>query len=123
MVPVDVSAALVPGATHLYTLRTGPSAITLFDVTAQPADQTIHWLPVEVSTRSDLGVGPVWEDPDRVLLMAGSRFPPGFDPRGGIIRVNIRTGAVERVPLPAVRGRITPVVPLLTGDRFSADPP
>ncbi|HEX2771338.1 MAG TPA: DUF6042 family protein, partial [Micromonosporaceae bacterium] len=74
MVPVDDSAALVPGATQLYTLRRGPSAITLFDVTAQPADPRIHWLPVDVSTRPDLGVGPVWEDPDRVLLMAGSRF-------------------------------------------------
>lgn len=123
MVPVDDSAALVPGATQLYTLRNGPPAITLFDVTAQSADPRIRWLPVYVSTRSDLGVGPVWEDLDRVLLMAGSRFPPGFRPGGGIIRVNIRTGAVERVPLPAGRGRIMPVVPLLTSDRASADSP
>jgi Family of unknown function (DUF6042) len=116
VVPVDLTAALVPGATHLYTVRKGPSAITLFDVAAETVDPRIHWLPVDVSTRSDLGGGPVWEDPDRMLLVAGTRYPPGPDPAGGIIRVDVRTGAVERVPLPAGRGRCTPVVPLLTGD-------
>jgi hypothetical protein len=47
---------------------------------------------------------------DGVLLVR----PDGF--------VNVRTGAVERVPLPVGRGRSTTVVPPLTGDRVSADP-
>jgi len=115
VVPVDLTAALVPGATHLYTLRTGPSAITLFDVAAATIEPRIHWLPVEVSTRQELGGGSIWEDRDRLLLTAGSRIPPGYDPGGGIIRVDIRTGAVERVPLPPGRGRCVPVVPLLAG--------
>ncbi len=116
VVPVDVTAALVPGATHLYTVRTGPAAITLFDVAAETVDPAIHWLPVEVSARSEPVGGPVWEDPYRMLLVAGSGFPPGTGLRSGIIRVDIRTGAVERVPPPAGRTRCTPVVPLLTAD-------
>jgi hypothetical protein len=116
VVPVDLTAALVPGATHLFTLRKGPSAVTVFDVAAEGVDPRIHWLPVDVSTRSDLGGGPVWEGPDRMLLVAGTRYPPVPDPAGGIIRLDVRTGAVERVPLPVGRGRCTPVVPLLTAE-------
>src|SRR5207253_33753 len=78
------------------------------------------WLPVEVHTRSDRGGGPVWEDRHRLLLVAGSRFP-GAAP-GMIIRLDIRTGAVERVTLPTGRGGCTPIVPLPRADPGGADP-
>jgi hypothetical protein len=104
---MDLSARLAPGGTRLYTLRHAPPAVTLFDLERGVADPVVHWLPQGCrATPREL----LWEDEHHLL---GLRT---VDLRGGppAIRLDLRTGGYEGVPLTEAAGyRPTLVEPLL----------
>jgi hypothetical protein len=93
-VPVTASADLAPGGTHLVDFRYAPPAVTLFDIGAGGTDPRVWWLPEGCDTSSPHW--PVWEDPGHLLFQR----PYQGDPAA--VRLDIRTGVVEAVPLPGL---------------------
>jgi hypothetical protein len=94
-VRVTASADLAPGGTQLIDFRYAPPAVTLFDVAADGADARIWWLPEGCDTGGPPH-GPAWEDAGHLLF----RRPYSRD--APAVRLDIRTGAIEGVPLPGV---------------------
>jgi Family of unknown function (DUF6042) len=92
---VTLAAELAPGGAHLISFRYEPPAVTLFDIDG--ADPRIWWLPEGCDTSAGPR-GPVWEDAGHLLL----RRP--YSPDTPAVRLDIRTGDVEGVPLPGIEG-------------------
>jgi len=95
-VAVKPGAALAPGATHLYTWRYAPPALSLFDVTAPEPPRLVD-LPGGSRIGGPAPGGPVWEDPQHLLVPA-EQFSNDLDVP--LVRVDVRTGVVTVVPLP-----------------------
>ncbi|MBB2946732.1 hypothetical protein FB565_006500 [Actinoplanes lutulentus] len=97
-VPVDLAARLAPGGERLWTVRTNPSALTLFAITPEVEPQ-VFWLP-DGSYRA-----PIWEDAEHVLFGVE---PWHFmrEPTAGI-RLSLRDGSVERLP---TEGRMPAII-------------
>ena len=93
-VPVTASADLAPGGTHLVDFRYAPPAVTLFDIAAGGADPRVWWLPEGCDTSSPHW--PVWEDTGHLLFQRPYQQGPAA------VRLDIRTGVVETVPLPGL---------------------
>jgi hypothetical protein len=96
---LDAAATLAPGGQSLYSYRYSPPAVTIFDLaTGEPR---IHWLPAGAQvTTSVPWQRPVWEDLDHLLIPFGEEWQP----RAQAIRLNLRTGTLEHVPLPRTAG-------------------
>jgi hypothetical protein len=92
---IDLSARLAPGGAQLYTLRREPPAVTLFDIPTRGSPR-IHWLPAGTSVESISMLHPIWEDRHHLLLLDRESRP---DLGPSALRLDIRTGATERVPL------------------------
>jgi hypothetical protein len=102
---------LVPGGTRLLAFRYSPPAVTLFDVATAPDDPQVHWLPAACDVGS---TRPCWEDAYHLLIPV--RYPDR-ELRAPALRLDIRTGALERVPLtPEGAYRAQFVQPLIRGN-------
>lgn len=97
---VTLTADLVPGGTHLIDFRYSPPAVTLFDVAfdgaADGADPRVWWLPE--GCHMSMPCGPAWEDAGHLLL----RRP--YSGGAPAVRLDVRTGDIEGVPLPGIEG-------------------
>jgi hypothetical protein len=109
---LDLSAALAPGGTRLYTFRSSPPAVTLFDVERGVADPAVHWLPPECETSRSVPRRPYWEDEHHLLFIRRSWRRDDAP----AVRLDVRSGALEPVPLTAEAGHQPALVqPLLPG--------
>jgi hypothetical protein len=93
---VTLTADLAPGGTHLIGFRYSPPAVTLFDVAAGGADPRVWWLPEGCDM--SMPCGPAWEDGGHLLL----RRP--YSGGAPAVRLDVRTGDIEGVPLPGIEG-------------------
>ena len=92
--PLRVEAqSLAPGGTRLLAFRYSPPAVTLFDVAAGADRPQVHWLPETCETGT---ARPCWEDEHHLLFT--TRYPDR-QLRAPAVRLDVRTGAVQRVPL------------------------
>ena len=92
---VKPGAALAPGATHVYTWRYAPPALSLFDVTAPEPPRLVE-LPGGSRTGGPAPGGPVWEDLRHILVPTEH----GWNDLGApLVRVDVRTGVIDPVPL------------------------
>jgi hypothetical protein len=82
------AAELALGGELMMFFRSAPPAVTLFDVATGGADPRVVWLPETTITR-----GWAWEDAGHILFNR-ERLPA--------VRLDVRTGEVERVPLPGI---------------------
>ncbi|GFJ94104.1 hypothetical protein Prum_077460 [Phytohabitans rumicis] len=88
---------LAPGAGHFYSWTQRPTALALVPVGA-PAEVVTVALPDGSDTGNAAYRGPAWEDPHHVLVPAEhGRNRLGVP----LVRVDVRTGAVEGIALPA----------------------
>lgn len=93
---IDPAVALAPGGERLYAYRYSPPAVTLFDVAAGAEDPRVFWLPPGSLVSTTAPGQPVWEDPDHLVVLL--QYPDvEFD--APTVRLDVRTGEVERVPL------------------------
>jgi hypothetical protein len=92
---VTATAELAPGGAQLVDFRYDPPAVTLFDVATGGPDPRIWWLPQGCDT-SGPPLGPAWEDTGHLLV---KRPYSGETPA---VRLDVRTGTVEGVPLPGI---------------------
>jgi hypothetical protein len=94
----EPSVALAPGARYLYTWRHEAPALVLSDVSAPEQTRTLR-LPAGSRTRNMASIGPIWEDHEHVLV-------PAEHGRNGLgvplVRMDVRTGAIEGVALPNI---------------------
>lgn len=93
---LDPNVALAPGGTRLYSYRHFPPAVTLFDVATGAEDPRIFWLPGNSQVSTTVPGQPVWEDPDHLVILTRDW---DFDLNAPAVRLNVRTGEFERVPL------------------------
>jgi hypothetical protein len=94
----EPTAALAPGARYLYTWRHEAPALVLSDVSAPEQTRTLQ-LPAGSRTRNAMSTGPIWEDHEHVLVAAEhGRNGVGVP----LVRMDVRTGAIEGVALPDI---------------------
>jgi hypothetical protein len=92
-VRLDSGHWLAPGGTRLLAFRYSPPAVTLFDVATAPDEPRVHWLPAACETGN---TRPCWEDEDHLLIQVRH---PDREVGAPAVRLDVRTGALERVPL------------------------
>lgn len=92
-VAIQPIVRLAPGGTKLYSGRLQPSALTLFELGADPHEPDVFVLPPD--SAADAIDKHVWEDREHVLVLDR---PWSAGPMSAV-RLNVGTGAVERVPL------------------------
>jgi hypothetical protein len=111
---LDAAEMLAPGATRLYSHRYSPPAVTVFDIPDGTENPQIHWLPKGCVTSTTTPWGrPVWEDTEHLVIPVGG--PWSLTRRARAVRLDIRTGHLETVPIqPAAGDRTLLVEPLLT---------
>jgi hypothetical protein len=103
-------ARLVPGGDRLYEFGHTPTSLILYDATTSRTTQT-YWLPPRSQTSPTGPQPPIWEDPTHLLV----HVPNGFQDIGtSLIRLNIRTGDFQAVPLAGQPDYARLVQPLLT---------
>jgi hypothetical protein len=108
-VAVQGVSQLAPGATQLYDFRGAPPAIVLQDAIGATEPKTF-WLPEGSNIGTAAPGGPVWEDPDHLLVMVSY----SNQLEAPTVRLNIRSGEFQRVPLTDHAGyRAQLVIPLL----------
>jgi hypothetical protein len=102
----DPTVMLAPGARRLYTFREDPPRLLVSDVDSPAATPREYPLPAGARIADAPWGRPVWEDPDRLLILVDAV-------RAGMpaIRLDVRTGAAEAVPL-TVAGATLFVEPL-----------
>ncbi|GAA2572974.1 DUF6042 family protein [Actinomadura fulvescens] len=89
---VHSAEGLAPGGSALYEFRYEPSAVTLFGLETGASDPHVFWLPPGTETSTLVPGRPVWEDRDTLLFTV----PDG---NFGAVRLDIRTGEFQEVPL------------------------
>ena len=111
---LDTAARLAPGGTKLHSHRYSPPAVTVFDIPDGTANPQLHWLPKSCVTSTTTPWGrPVWEDTEHVVIPVGGRW--ALTHRARALRLDIRTGHLETVPVsPATGERTLFIEPLLT---------
>jgi hypothetical protein len=93
---IDPAVALAPGGERLYAYRYSPPAVTLFDVATGAEDPRVFWLPPGGLVSTTAPEQPVWEDADHLVALL--QYPDvEFD--APAVRLDVRTGEFERVPL------------------------
>ncbi len=91
---IDPTARLAPGGRTLYSFRPQPPpAVTLFDLPLRDRPR-IHPVPPETILPYPVPDA-IWEDEHHLLFLA--RYPWPGDPCA--LRLDVRTGALERAPL------------------------
>jgi hypothetical protein len=108
---IDLGASLAPGGKRLYTYRYDPPAMTLFDVATGADRPQVYWLPPGVRVVAGRPWAPVWEDEHHVLFTMDGR---SRELDAAALRLDVRSGELERVPLtPDAGHRPMLVQPLL----------
>ncbi|MEE6263085.1 hypothetical protein [Plantactinospora sonchi] len=98
---------LGPGGHFLYEVRHQPPGLVLHDLTGKPSEPRTVWLPIGAGV--GVPTAPVWESPSRLLV----RVDHGGQLDTRLLRVDLHTGAFQRVPLPPTAGHdVLPVTPL-----------
>jgi hypothetical protein len=99
-----------PGGDRLYEFGHTPASLILFDAITSRTTQT-YWLPPRSQTSPTGPQPPVWEDPDHLLVHVRSGV---HDIGTSLIRLNVRTGDFQAVPLAGQPDYARLVQPLLT---------
>jgi hypothetical protein len=87
---------LVPGGRELLGFHRMPAIASVFRPGTAAPKTRVHTLPAEVTPYGGRD-RPIWEDAHHILFVLDS---PSRDGKTGVIRLDTRTGALERVPLP-----------------------
>src|SRR6266511_1243407 len=93
---VAAGVALAPGGERLYAYRYSPPAVTLFHVATGAEHPRIFWLPPGSQMSTTVPGRPVWEDADHLVVSLGHQR---LDVGAPAVRLDVRTGAFEGVPL------------------------
>jgi hypothetical protein len=118
-VPVNPPVALAPGAERLYAYRYMPPAVTFYEVATGADQPRIHWLPRHSEVSTTVPSRPVWEDADHLLVLLDAPTPELDAPA---VRLDVRTGAFERVPLTGDAGYRPMLVEPMALGRVSRPP-
>jgi Family of unknown function (DUF6042) len=100
-VMIDPRVGLAPGGERLYAYRHSPPAVTLFEVATGAADPRVFWLPPGSQTSTTVPGHPVWEDAHHLLVSLEHHRP---DVGAPAVRLDVRTGEFEGVPLTEAAG-------------------
>lgn len=96
---------LSPDGRWLYGFRSRPPVLSVTPVTGDELGSPVAWpLPDGCATAAGGNRCPVWEDGEHLLLVT----PHGTVPGARAIRVDVTTGAVERVPAEDVEVFVEP---------------
>jgi hypothetical protein len=95
-VVVPLYASLAPGGRRFYSFRYEPPAVTLFEVAAGTENPQVYWLPPGTRVDTAGPLAPAWEDEHHLLFVMDHPRPP-LD--AAALRLDVRNGALERMPL------------------------
>jgi hypothetical protein len=85
---------LAPGGRWLYDFQHHPATLSVVEVRGDVVGASLVWpIPEGCATAWGGNRRPVWEDDDHLLLVT----PHGTIPDTRVIRVDVTTGAIERV--------------------------